>query len=85
MRDILEEKRRLADALRAAIAERDRLAAFVLDKVTAVAANPFPSTTAGAARQRWSLREIEFEAVQVATAVPLCGSQNTKHYWRLPV
>ena len=32
------------------------------------AANPFPLTTAGAARQRWGLREIEFEAVQVAVA-----------------
>ena len=67
MRDIPEEKRRLAAALRAGtIAERDRLAAFVLDEATAFAANPFPSTTAGAARQRWGLREIEFEAMQVA-------------------
>ena len=69
MRDIPEETRRLADALRAGIiAERDRLAAFVLDEATAFAANPFPSTTAGAARQRWGLREIEFEAMQVAAA-----------------
>lgn len=69
MRDIPEEKRRLAAALRAGtIAERDRLAAFVLDEATAFAANPFPSTTAGAARQRWGLREIEFEAMQVAAA-----------------
>lgn len=69
MPDIPEEKRRLADALRAGgIAERDRLAAFVLDEATAFAANPFPSTTAGAARQRWGLREIEFEAMQVAAA-----------------
>jgi hypothetical protein len=53
LRDIPEEKRRLAAALRAGtIAERDRLAAFVLDEATAFAANPFPSTTAGAARQR---------------------------------
>lgn len=69
MRDIPEEKRRLADALRAStIAERDRLAAFVLDEATVFAANPFPSTMAGAARQRWGLREIEFEAMQVAAA-----------------
>lgn len=69
LRDIPDEKRRLAAALRAGtIAERDRLAAFVLDEATAFAANPFPSTTAGAARQRWGLREIEFEAMQVAAA-----------------
>ncbi|WP_244936670.1 hypothetical protein [Methylobacterium currus] len=53
MRDISEDKHRLADVLRAsAIAECDRLAAFILDEATAFAANPFPSTTAGAARQR---------------------------------
>ncbi|KMO10475.1 hypothetical protein SQ03_30135 [Methylobacterium platani JCM 14648] len=70
---MLEEKRQLAEALRAGtIAERDRLAAFVLDEATAFAANPFPSTTAGAARQRWGLREIEFEAMQVAAAGMPC-------------
>ena len=69
MRNIPEEKRQLADALRAGtIVERDRLAAFMLDEATSFAANPFPSTTAGAARQRWGLREIEFEAMQVAAA-----------------
>ncbi|SFF72134.1 hypothetical protein [Methylobacterium sp. yr596] len=53
LRDIPVEKRQLADALRAGIiAERDRLAAFIIDNATAFAANPFPSTTAGAARQR---------------------------------
>ena len=53
MRDIPEEKRQLADALRAGTStERERLAAFVLEEATAFAANPFPSTTAGAARQR---------------------------------
>ncbi len=73
MRGTSEDKRRLADALRAgAIAERDRLMAFVLDAATAFAANPFPSTTAGAARQRWGLREIEFEAMQVASAGLSC-------------
>lgn len=69
LRDIPEEKRRLADALRvSAMAERGRLAAFVLDEATAFAANPFPSTTAGVARQRWGLREIEFEAMEIAAA-----------------
>ena len=69
MRNIPEEKRQLADALRAGtITERDRLAAFVLDEATGFAANPFPSTTAGAARQHWALREIEFEAMHVAAA-----------------
>ncbi len=48
--------------------ERGRLAAFVLDEATAFAANPFPSTTAGVARQRWGLREIEFEAMEIAAA-----------------
>ncbi len=51
-----------------AMAERGRLAAFVLDEATAFAANPFPSTTAGVARQRWGLREIEFEAMEIAAA-----------------
>ena len=65
MRDIPGEKRRLADALRVgAIFERDRLAAFVLDEATGFGANPFSSTTAGAACQR----EIEFEPMQVAAA-----------------
>ncbi len=69
MRDIPEEKRRLADALRvSAMAERGRLAVFVLDEATAFAANPFPSTTAGVARQRWGLREIGFEALEIAAA-----------------
>lgn len=69
LQDIQGDKCRIADTLRAGtIAERDRLAAFVLDGATAFAANPFPSTTAGAARQRWGLREIEFEAMQVAAA-----------------
>jgi hypothetical protein len=73
LRDIPGDKRRLANVLRAsAIAERDRLAAFVLDEATAFAANPFPSTTAGAARQRWGLHEIEFEAMQVASAGLSC-------------
>lgn len=62
-------KRRIAGALRVwTIADRERLAAFVVDEATMVAANPFPSTTAGAARQRWGLREIEFEAMGVASA-----------------
>lgn len=69
MRDIPGEKRQLADALRVGtIVERDRLAAFVLDEATGFGANPFPSATVGAARQRWGLREIEFEAMQVASA-----------------
>jgi hypothetical protein len=69
LRDIPEKKRRLVATLRAtAILERDRLMAFILDEATAFAANPFPSTTAGAAHQRWGLREIEFEAMQVAAA-----------------
>lgn len=69
MREIPEEKRGIVDALQAGtIAERDRLAAFVVDEATTFAANPFPSTTAGVARQRWGLREIEFEVMEVATA-----------------
>lgn len=67
MRDIPEEKRRGADALRAGtIAEREPLAAFVVNEATVCAANPFPSTSAGAARQRWGLRE--FEAMAIASA-----------------
>jgi hypothetical protein len=69
LREIPEEKCRIVDALQAGtIAERERLAAFVVDEATAFAANPFPSTMAGVARQRWGLREIEFEAMEVATA-----------------
>ncbi len=58
-------KRQLAEALLTAshIAERDRLAAFIRDEAMAFVANPFPSTTAGAARQLWGMREIEFRAM----------------------
>lgn len=73
LRDIPEDKDWLVAALGASrIVERDRLAAFVRDPATAFAANPFPSTTAGAARQRWGLREIEFEAMLVASAGLRC-------------
>ncbi|WP_177202412.1 hypothetical protein [Methylobacterium sp. ap11] len=69
MRDISGDKAWLVEALGASsIVERDRLAAFVRDPSATFAANPFPSATAGAARQRWGLREIEFEAMQVAAA-----------------
>lgn len=73
MRDITAEKRQLADALRTGtIAERDRLAAFILNEVTAFAANPFASATAGVARSRCDLREKKFEAMQVVSAGPPC-------------
>ncbi|WP_244749146.1 hypothetical protein [Methylobacterium indicum] len=69
MQDIADQKRQIAGMLRAGtFAERERLTAFVVDGATVVAANPFPTTTAGAARQRWGLREIEFEAMGVASA-----------------
>jgi hypothetical protein len=69
LREISGDKRRLADALRAStIIDRERLAAFILDEATAFAANPFPSITAGAARQGWGLHEIRFEAMQIASA-----------------
>ena len=73
MRDISEDKAWLVEALDASrIVERDRLVAFVANPATAFAPNPFPSTTAGAARQRWGLREIEFEAMLVASAGLRC-------------
>lgn len=73
LRDISGDKARLVEALGASrIVERDRLAAFVRDPATAFAANPFPSATAGAARQCWGLREIEFEAMLVASAGLRC-------------
>ncbi|GJD66558.1 hypothetical protein [Methylobacterium frigidaeris] len=67
-------KRQLAGALLTGghITERDRLAAFIHDEATVFAANPFPSTTAGAAHQRWGLREIEFRAMEVASAGLSC-------------
>jgi len=67
-------KRQLAGALLTAghIAERDRLATFVRDEATSFAANPFSSTTAGVARQRWGMREIEFRAMEVASAGLSC-------------
>lgn len=69
MRELPEEKRWIVDALQAGtIAEREGLSAFMVDKATAFAANPFPSTTAGVACQRWGLREIKFEAMEVAAA-----------------
>ncbi|GJD50527.1 hypothetical protein OPKNFCMD_3270 [Methylobacterium crusticola] len=63
-------KRQLAGALLAArhVAEREQLAAFLLDEVTAFAANPFPATSSGAAQQLWSTRSIEFRAMQIASA-----------------
>jgi hypothetical protein len=73
LQDTTDMKRRIGDALRGgSTVERERLAAFVLDEATSAAANPFPSTTAGAARQRWGLREIEFEAMGVASAGLRC-------------
>lgn len=73
LQDTADMKRRIGDALRAgSIAERERLVAFVVDEATSAAANPFPLTTAGAAHQRWGLREIEFEAMGVASAGLRC-------------
>ena len=73
MQDISGDERWLVEALGGSrIVERDRLAAFVLDPATAFAANPFPSMTAGVARQRWGLREIEFEGMLVASAGLRC-------------
>jgi hypothetical protein len=67
-------KRQLAGALLTArhIIERDRLAAFLRDEATTFAANPFPATTAGAAHQLWSMRAIEFRAMEVASAGLSC-------------
>ncbi|KMO32880.1 hypothetical protein VQ02_22605 [Methylobacterium variabile] len=68
MQDTADQKRRIADALRAgSLADRERLTAFAVDEASVVGANPFPST-AGAARQRWGLRVIEFEAMAVSSA-----------------
>ncbi|WP_082173613.1 hypothetical protein [Methylobacterium platani] len=63
-------KRQLIGALLTAchIVERDRLAAFIRNEGTAFAANPFPATIAGAARQGWGMREIEYRAMEVASA-----------------
>ncbi len=63
-------KHQLASALRAAghLVERERLAGFILDELTAFAVNPFATTTAGAAHQLWGMRAIEFQATQVASA-----------------
>jgi hypothetical protein len=73
LQDISGDKGRLVAVLDASrIVERDRLVAFVLDPATAFAANPFPSSTAGAARQRWGLREIEFEGMLVASVGLRC-------------
>lgn len=73
MQDTADQKRRIAGVLRAgSIIDREQLAAFVVDEATVVAANPFPSTTAGAARQRWGLREIEFEAMGVPSVGLSC-------------
>ncbi|OAH27636.1 hypothetical protein AX289_31665 [Methylorubrum populi] len=73
MRDISGDKSSLVGALAdSSIVERNRLVAFVLEPETAFAANPFPSLTAGVARQRWGLREIEFEGMLVASAGLRC-------------
>ena len=67
-------KRQLAGALLTAahITERDRLATFVRGEETALAPNPFPTTTAGAAHQLWSTRAIEFRAMDVAAVGLRC-------------
>ncbi|ACL63230.1 hypothetical protein [Methylobacterium nodulans] len=63
-------KHQLARALQTAthIADREQLAAFILDDATAFAGNPFPNLTAGAALQTWRTRAIEFEGAEIAWA-----------------
>ncbi|MBP29004.1 MAG: hypothetical protein CMH16_06745 [Methylobacterium sp.] len=54
------------------IADRDVIAAFVADKATQPAPNPFPQTSAGAVRQIWRQRAAEFQSFDVQAAGLAC-------------
>lgn len=64
----------LASALIAAahIGDRDVIAAFVADKATQPAPNPFPQTSAGAVRQVWRQRAAEFQSFDIQVAGLAC-------------
>lgn len=60
-------RRQLAASVRAAthIVERHAIAAFVADAATQAAPNPFAQTCAGAARQVWRQRAVEFQSFAI--------------------
>jgi hypothetical protein len=60
-------RRQLATSLLAAthIADRNAIAAFVIDAATQPAPNPFPHTSVGAVRQVWRQRAAEFRSFDV--------------------
>lgn len=64
----------LAVALRAAahITDRNVIAAFVADPATQPAPNPFPQTSAGAVRQVWRQRAMEFQSFDIHVAGLAC-------------
>ena len=60
-------KKQLAAATLTALRvdERERFCAFITDKATRLAPNPFAVTTAGVVVQTWATRRIEFSAFGV--------------------
>lgn len=64
----------LAAAVLAAdhIVDRQAIAAFVADATTQPAPNPFPNTSAGAVRQVWQQRVIEFQSFGIQVAGLAC-------------
>lgn len=67
-------RRQLAASLLAAtrIADRQAIASFIADAATQPAPNPFPHTSAGAVRQVWRQRAVEFESFGVQAAGVAC-------------
>ncbi len=64
----------LAAAVLAAdhIVDRRPIAAFVADAATQPAPNPFPNTSAGAVRQVWQQRVVEFQSFGIQVAGLAC-------------
>jgi hypothetical protein len=64
------DRHRLATQMQ--VKDRDLLAAFLLDSGTGVGLNPFPSTTAGAARQSCAGLAFEYPILGVQSAGLTC-------------
>lgn len=67
-------ERQLAAAVLAAnhIVDRQAIAAFVADAATQPAPNPFPQTSAGAVRQVWQQRVVEFQSFDIQAVGLAC-------------
>ena len=68
-------KRQLAASIRTAahIADRDLIAAFVLDEMTMPGVhNPFARTSVGTQRQTWASQGLQFQVFQIASVGLSC-------------